>query len=51
VTAALLSGVLAGVMAFKKLKEGLFRKMVLIIVLISGSWTIISTLMDILGQP
>jgi len=45
---ALAIGVLAGMQVFKKLKDEAFRKIVLILLLLSGVWTTISTLVDMM---
>jgi hypothetical protein len=47
---ALFIGVFAGVKAFKKLKEEGFRKIVLIMLVVSGVWTTISTLIDLMQK-
>jgi len=43
-------GVFAGIKAFKKLKEELFRKIVLILLLVSGTYTTISTLIGLMNN-
>jgi len=48
--AALIIGVFAGMMAFKKLKEEVFKRVVLMLLLLSGVWTTITTLMDLVQQ-
>ena len=46
---ALIIGVLTGIKISKKLKDDLFRRVVLIVLLISGIWTTISTLVNLIG--
>ena len=44
---ALVTGVLAGILISKKLKEEAFKRVVLVLLLISGVWTTISTLLQL----
>jgi len=46
---ALVIGVLAGIFVSKKVKDEAFRKVVLVLLLISGVWTTISTLVGLTG--
>ena len=46
---ALVAGVVAGIMASKKLKDESFKKVVLVSLLLLGAWTTINTLTNIVG--
>jgi len=46
---ALIAGVLTGIKISKKLKDETFRRLVLVVLLLSGVWTTISTLANLFG--